>query len=42
MKLYDVADDASAIGINDKDPGEDFAQFTQTQNRLSKFAEWNV
>lgn len=42
MKLYDVADDASAISIDAEDPGEDFAQFTQTQNRLSKFAEWNV
>jgi hypothetical protein len=42
MKLYDVADDASAIGINDEEPGEEFAQFTKTQNRLSKFAEWNV
>ena len=42
MKLYDVADDASAISIDSEDPGEDFAQFTQTQNRLSKFAEWNV
>ena len=42
MKLYDVADDASAIGINDEDPGEDFQQFSETQNRLSKFAEWNV
>jgi replicative DNA helicase len=42
MKLYDVADDASSISINGEDPGEDFAQFTQTQNRLSKFAEWNV
>ena len=42
MKLYDVADDASAISINSEDPGEDFAQFQQTQNRLSKFAEWNV
>ena len=42
MRLYDVADDASAIGINDEDPGEDFQQFSETQNRLSKFAEWNV
>jgi len=42
MKLYDVADDASAIGINDEDPGEDFQQFADTQSRLSKFAEWNV
>ena len=42
MKLYDVADDASAISINDEDPGEDFQQFADTQSRLSKFAEWNV
>ena len=42
MRLYDVADDASAIGINDEDPGEDLQQFSETQNRLSKFAEWNV
>ena len=42
MKLYDVADDSSAININDEDPGEDFQQFADTQSRLSKFAEWNV
>jgi replicative DNA helicase len=42
MKLYDVADDASSISIDSEDPGEEFAQFTKTQNRLSKFAEWNV
>ena len=42
MKLYDVADDASAISIDAEDPGEEFSQFAQTQNRLSKFAEWNV
>jgi len=42
MKLYDVADDASAISINDEDPGEDFQQFADTQSRLSKFSEWNV
>ena len=42
MKLYDVADDASAISIDSEDPGEEFSQFAQTQNRLSKFAEWNV
>ena len=35
MKLYDVADDASAININDEDPGEDFQQFADTQSRLS-------
>ena len=42
MKLYDVADDASAISIDDDDPGEQLSQFSETQNRLSKFAEWNV
>ena len=42
MRLYDVADDSSAININDEDPGEDFQQFADTQSRLSKFAEWNV
>ena len=42
MKLYDVADDASVIGISDEDPGEDLQQFSETQKRLSKFAEWNV
>lgn len=42
MRLYDVADDASAIGISEEDPGEDFQQFADTQSRLSKFAEWNV
>jgi archaellum biogenesis ATPase FlaH len=42
MRLYDVADDASAIGISEEAPGEDFQQFADTQSRLSKFAEWNV
>ena len=42
MKLYDVADDASAISIDDENPGEQLSQFSETQNRLSKFAEWNV
>jgi replicative DNA helicase len=42
MKLYDVADDASDISINAEDTGEQFSQFADTQNRLSKFAEWNV
>tara|TARA_B100000700_G_scaffold77891_1_gene87443 strand:+ start:1131 stop:2510 length:1380 start_codon:yes stop_codon:yes gene_type:complete len=41
MRLYDVADDASVIGIEES-PGEDFQQFADTQSRLSKFAEWNV
>jgi replicative DNA helicase len=42
MKLYDVADDASAISIDSEDTGEQFSQFADTQNRLSKFTEWNV
>ena len=42
MKLYDVADDASAININEENPAEDFQQFAESQTRLSKFAEWNV
>ena len=42
MRLYDVADDASSIGISEEAPGEDFQQFADTQSRLSKFAEWNV
>ena len=42
MKLYDVAEDSSAISIEDEEVGETLQQFSQTQNRLSKFAEWNV
>ena len=42
MKLYDVAEDASALNIDQEDPGQEFSQFAETQNRLSKFAEWNV
>ena len=42
MRLYDVADDSSAINIEDEEVGETLQQFSQTQNRLSKFAEWNV
>ncbi len=42
MKLYDVADDASGISIDTEDTGEQFSQFAESQNRLSKFAEWNV
>ena len=42
MRLYDVAEDASDININAEDTGEQFSQFAETQNRLSKFAEWNV
>ena len=40
MKLYDVADDASVMNV-DQD-SEDMPEFTDTKNRLSKFAEWNV
>ena len=42
MKLYDVADDSSEINIDAENTGEQFSQFAETQNRLSKFAEWNV
>jgi hypothetical protein len=42
MKLFDVAEDASEISIDTDDPGAEFSQFAETQNRLSKFAEWNV
>jgi len=42
MRLYDVADDASEITINDDEQGDQLPQFSETQNRLSKFAEWNV
>ena len=42
MRLYDVAEDSSAITIDDEEVGETLQQFSQTQNRLSKFAEWNV
>lgn len=42
MKLYDVAEDASDINISDENTGEQFSQFAESQNRLSKFAEWNV
>jgi len=42
MKLYDVADDASEISIDNDDVGDQLSQFSDTQNRLSKFAEWNV
>jgi replicative DNA helicase len=41
MKLYDVADDASAISIEGENE-EQLSQFSESQNRLSKFAEWNV
>ena len=42
MRLYDVAEDSSTINIEDEKVGETLQQFSQTQNRLSKFAEWNV
>ena len=42
MRLYDVADDSSAISIDTEDAGEQLSQFAESQNRLSKFAEWNV
>ena len=35
-------EDSSAINIQDEEVGETLQQFSQTQNRLSKFAEWNV
>ena len=40
MKLYDVAEDASVLNQTEDD--ENLSQFAETQNRLSKFAEWNV
>jgi len=40
MKLYDVADDASVMNVDQE--SEDMPEFTDTKNRLSKFAEWNV
>ena len=40
MRLYDVAEDASIL--NDTEDDENNQQFSETQNRLSKFAEWNV
>ena len=42
MRLYDVAEDASEINIEDEEVGETLQQFSKTQTRLSKFAEWNV
>ena len=42
MRLYDVADDASEISIDTEETGEQLSQFAESQNRLSKFAEWNV
>ena len=39
MRLYDVADSTSVMDTQEE---EGMPQFSQTQNRLSKFAEWNV
>ena len=38
MRLYDVADSTSVIDVEE----EEMPQFSETKNRLSKFAEWNV
>ena len=38
MRLYDVADSTSVMDVEE----EEMPQFTETKNRLSKFAEWNV
>ena len=38
MRLFDVADSTSVMDTEE----EDIPQFKETQNRLSKFAEWNV
>ena len=42
MKLFDVADDAGSISIDDDNAADQLSQFAESQNRLSKFAEWNV
>ena len=42
MRLYDVADDSSILNAEDEEVGETLQQFSKTQTRLSKFAEWNV
>jgi len=42
MRLYDVADSTSIMDVNEQEVGETLEQFSQSQNRLSKFAEWNV
>ena len=42
MRLYDVAEDSSILNVEDEEVGETLQQFSKTQNRLSKFAEWNV
>ena len=38
MRLYDVADSTSVMDEKE----EEMPQFSETKNRLSKFAEWNV
>ena len=38
MRLYDVAENTSVIDVEE----EEMPQFSESQNRLSKFAEWNV
>ena len=38
MRLYDVADSTSVMDVEE----EGMPQFSETQDRLSKFAEWNV
>jgi len=40
MRLYDVAEDSTVLNQTEDD--ENNQQFSETQNRLSKFAEWNV
>ena len=40
MRLYDVAEDTSVLNSDSEE--EEMPQFTETKNRLSKFAEWNV
>ena len=40
MRLFDVAEDASIFNSSAEE--EEMPQFSETQNRLSKFAEWNV
>ena len=42
MRLYDVAEDSSILNAEDEEVGETLQQFSKTQTRLSKFAEWNV
>ena len=40
MRLYDGAEDTSVLNADPQE--EEMPQFSETQNRLSKFAEWNV